>query len=153
MQGAGRITQRIGPSPRTKFWKYDGWPRGENSFAEDNEIRDDEFYELVNGEIVGRASIRLPRRGSQVFATTPGTAFNGWGIYKDPITGANLVIIQISGRVYKITTAGVVTEIDATKTWDTAARMRGILLRGWFYLEIGLTTWQRLMGILLLGGI
>lgn len=134
MQGAGRIAQRTGSAPRERFWKYDGWPRGENSFAEDNEIRDDEFYELVNGEIVGRASIRLPRRGSREFATIPSaTSFNGWGVYKDPITGTNIIIIQISGRVYKVTTGGVVTEIDNTKTWDTTARMRGILLRGWFY--------------------
>lgn len=134
MQGAGRYTQRVGSSPRAKFWKYDGWPRGENSFSEDNEIRDDEFYELINGEIIGKASIRLPRRGCREFASIPGgTDFNGWGTYKDPVTGVNVMIVQISGRVYKITTGGIITEIDNTKTWDETARMRGILLRGFFY--------------------
>ena len=138
MQGQGYYSQRMGPAPRTKFWKLNGWARGENSFAEDNEIRDDEFYELVNGEIVGRASVRLPRRGSREFAeVSAGVEFNGWGIYKNPINLYNYMVIQHDGRLYKVTTAGVVTEIDNAETWDTSARMRGILLRDWFYFGNG----------------
>lgn len=132
-QGAGLYNQRIAPSPKNLVWKYSGWKRGKNSFAQDNEIRDDEFYEGINVEIVGRSSIQLPRRGRDLFATLPSTSFNGWGIYKDPITEANLIIAQIGGRVYKVETDGTVTEIDNTKTWDTTAKMRGVLLRGFFY--------------------
>ncbi len=137
-QGQGYYSQRMGPAPRTKFWKLNGWARGENSFAEDNEIRDDEFYELVNGEIVGRASIRLPRRGSREFSVISGGAnFNGWGIYKNPINNYNNMIVQMDGRLYSISTAGVATEIDNAETWDTTAKMRGILLRDWFYFGNG----------------
>jgi hypothetical protein len=136
-QGLGYYNQRIAPMPRPKAWKHDGWQRGENIFALDNEIRDDEFYEGENVEIVGKASIQLPRRGRELFATLPQTTFNGWGVYKDPVTSTNLMLVMAGGRLYKITTTGIVTEIDPSKTWDSNAKMRGVLLRGWFYFGNG----------------
>lgn len=136
-QGSGYFNQRIAPIPKKQVWKYDGWKKGENSFSQDNEIRNDEFYEGENLEIVGKASIQLPRRGRSLFATLPQTAFNGWGVYKDPITGVNVLLAQSGGHLYKVTSAAVISEIDATKTWDTTARMRGVLLRGFFYFGNG----------------
>jgi len=136
-QGLGFYNQRIAPMPRPLLWKHDGWKRGENCFAQDNEIRDDEFYDGQNIEIVGKASIQLPRRGRELFATLPQTKFNGWGIYKDPATSTNLMIVMAGGRLYKIDTAGTVTEIDPSKTWDANAKMRGVLLRNWFYFGNG----------------
>jgi hypothetical protein len=134
MQGAGFYAQRTADSPRMRKWKYDGWPRGENSFSENNEIRDTEFYNGVNIELIGRSTVRLPRRGSRLFTSIVGrTQFNGWGIYKNPKTGANLLTVQIDGHLYKVSTGGVVTEIDPTQTWDANAKMRGVLLRDWFY--------------------
>lgn len=136
--GASHYAARMGPSPRVRVWKYDGWRRGQNSFAEDNEIRDDEFYEGVNVEIVGKSSIQMPRRGHQTFATISGaTSFNGWGVYKNPVTGANFLLAMFSGHLYKVTAGGVVTEIDPGITWDTTAKMRGILLRDYFYFGNG----------------
>lgn len=132
-QGLGTYAQRIGASPRLQVWKYAGWAKGENNFAEDNEIRSDEFYEGENVEVTGKASVSLPRRGRELFAQLDDATFNGWGIYKDPATGTNLLVVLIGGRLYKITTAGTITEIDNTETWDASAKMRGVLLRGWFY--------------------
>lgn len=132
-QGAGFYNQRIAPIPRLRFWKHEGWKRGENSYAQDNEIMDNEFYDGQNLEIVGKSSIQLPRRGRELFVTLPQTSFNGCGIYKDPVTSTNLMIVLSGGRLYKITTDGTITEIDPTKTWDTTAKMRGVLLRNWFY--------------------
>jgi hypothetical protein len=130
----GLYNQRVGGAPSRTPWKYDGWARGQNSFAEDNEIRPDEFSEGINCEIIGKSSISLPRRGCQTFATKTGaTNFNGWGIYKDPKTSVNLLVTMWDGHLYSINTAGTVTEIDGTKTWDTAAKMRGIQVREWFY--------------------
>lgn len=132
-QGPGLYQQRLATMPKAQFWKYSGWQRGENSFAQDNEIRDTEFYEGINCEIVGKGSIQLPRRGRELFVTMPETSFNGWGIYKNPALSINLLIVLIGGRLYKITTGGDITEIDNTKTWDTTAKMRGVLLNKWFY--------------------
>lgn len=133
-EGAGFYSQRIGGAPHRKPWKYDGWERGMDSFAEDNEIRDNEFYEGINVELTGRASVRMPRRGSTLFSTVTGrTNFNGWGVYKEPVSDTNLMIVMVDGHLYKVNGSGTVTEIDNTKTWDTTARMRGILLRDWFY--------------------
>lgn len=132
--GAGYYSQRIGTMPRRRPWKYDGWARGANNFAEDNEIRDNEFYEGINVELTGRASVRMPRRGSTLFSTiSGGENFNGWGVYKDPVNDVNLMITMVDGHLYKVNASGVATEIDNTKTWDTTAKMRGILLRDWFY--------------------
>lgn len=136
--GAGYYSQRVGLLPRRRAWKYDGWERGADNFAEDNEIRDNEYYEGVNIELTGRASVRLPRRGSTLFATISGkTNFNGWGVYKNPASDTNLMIAMIDGHLYKITGSGVVTEIDNTKTWNSTAKMRGILLHDWFYFGNG----------------
>ena len=132
-QGAGLYNQLTSPVPKLQLWSYKGWKRGENCFSQDNEIRANEFYEGENIEIVGKASVQLPRRGRELFATFPETSFNGWGIYKDPATSTNLVIVLVGGKLYKVTTSGTVTEIDPTKTWDTSAKMRGVLLHGWFY--------------------
>lgn len=133
-EGAGYISQLTGGNPRLRPWKYDGWKYGENSFAEDNEIRDNEYYEGTNVELTGKSSVRMGRRGSRQFSSIAGaTTFNGWGIYKDPVTGANLMLAMYDGRLYKITTGGVATEIDAGSTWDTTAKMRGVLLRGFYY--------------------
>lgn len=132
--GAGFYAGRIGSQPRMRAWKYDGWKYGENSFAEDNEIRDTEFYEGVNIELQGRSSIRMPRRGSRTLATVAGaTIFNGWGVYKDPITGTNIMIVQYNGRTYKISTSGTVTEINPAITFNASGKTRGILLRGFYY--------------------
>lgn len=134
----GMYNQRVGGSPKSQNWKMDGWAKGQNSFAEDNEIREDEFYKGENIEIQGRSSIRMPRRGHRLFVEKAGVSnFNGWGVYKEPNSGANYVIAMWDGHVYKITTGGVISEIDATKTWDDTARMRGILLREWFYFGNG----------------
>lgn len=132
-QGIGYYNQRLAPTPKIQVWKHEGWKRGENSFAQDNEIRDDEFYDGQNIEIVGKASVRLPRRGRELFTTLAETSFNGWGIYKDPITSTNIMIVLAGGRLFKVATDGTITEIDPTKTWDVSAKMRGILLRGYFY--------------------
>lgn len=130
----GFYSQLAGAQPRMQAWKYDGWKYGENSYAEDNEIRDNEFYDGQDIELQGRSSIRLPRRGSRNFTTVAGaSAFNGWGIYKDPITNTNLMLSMFNGRMYKTTTGAVTSEIDNTKTWNETAKMRGILLRGFFY--------------------
>jgi hypothetical protein len=135
---AGYYAQRIGEGRRTQKWKYNGWNRGQNSYAEDNEIRDNEFFSGINIEIQGRASIRMPRRGDDIFTTViGGTTFNGWGVFKNPKTGLNILVVQHTGRVYKISTSGVVSEIDNTKTWDTDAIMRGIQLREFFYFGNG----------------
>lgn len=134
----GLYAQRTGNTPTTKKWEFDGWPRGQNSYAEPNETRDSEYYEGVNIELVGRASIRLPRRGHRLFTTvTSSTVFNGWGIYKDPTDGTNLMLAMYNGHLYKISTAGVVTEIDNSVTWDENAKMRGVLLQGWYYFGNG----------------
>lgn len=125
--------QLSGEYPKRKRWKSGGWPRGENSFSEDNEIRSDEFYLGVNLEIVGKSSIRLPRRGTNEFVSTASSSFNGWGVYKDPVNSVNLLLFMVGGRLYKVTTGGTITEIDNAITWDTAARMRGVLVRGYFY--------------------
>lgn len=139
MSSIGIQSQRIGASPITRAWKYEGWARGENSFAEDNEIRDNEFYEGNDIEVYGKSSVRMGRRGSREFATVTGaTKLNGWGVYKDPVARTNFLIAQASGHLYKITTSGVVSEIDPTKTWDVDAKMRGILLRGYFYFGNGI---------------
>ena len=63
----GLYQQRLGGQPLVKTWKFDGWKKGKNNYAEDNEIRDDEFYEGTNIEIVGKSSIQMPRRGSTDF--------------------------------------------------------------------------------------
>lgn len=134
MPNAGFYAQRIGGAPKRVNWRHEGWRYGQNSFAEDNEIRNSEFYSGRNIELIGRSSVRLGRRGHREFADiVGGTSFNGWGVYKDPKTGANELIVQHTGRVYSISTGGVVTEIDNTKTWDTTAKMRGVLLRESFY--------------------
>lgn len=137
-QGAGYYSQVTGAQPKKQIWKYKGWARGQNSYSEDNEIRADEWYDARDIELTGKGSIRLGRRGHRTF-TTIGSAvnFNGWGIYKNPKTSANYLIAQFDGKVYKITTAGAVNEIDATKTWDATAKMRGVLLREWFYFGNG----------------
>lgn len=139
MPNAGYYAQRVGGAPKRIPWQQDGWNRGQNSYAEDNEVRDVEWYKARNIEIVGRSTLRLPRRGGNVFATIVGsTTFNGWGIYKNPKTSANSLIVQDSGRVYRVDTAGNVTEIDPSKTWNTTAKMRGVLLREWFYFGNGI---------------
>jgi len=138
MPNQGFYSQRVGGSPRGLSWRQEGWPRGQNSYAEDNEVRDTEWYKARNVEIIGRSSVRLSRRGHSSFAEiSGGTSFNGWGVYKNPKTDSNMLIVQHTGRVYKVTTAGVVSEIDNTKTWDTSAKMRGVLLREWFYFGNG----------------
>lgn len=130
----GFYSQMVGSQPRMQPWKYDGWKYGQNSYAEDNEIRDNEFYKGINIELQGRSSIRMPRRGSRNFTSIAGaTSFNGWGNYKDPITNTNLLISMFNGHLYKTTTNAVTTEIDNTKTWNETAKMRGILLRGYYY--------------------
>jgi len=134
----GFYSQRAGGAPPAREWEYNGFPRGQNSYAEPNEVRDTEFYEGVNIELIGRASVRLPRRGHRLFANIPTrTTFNGWGIYKNPKTSVNLMVVLIDGHLYKINTAGTPTEIDGTKTWDGDAKMRGVLLREWFYFGNG----------------
>lgn len=134
----GLYNQRIGGSPKSQNWKMDGWAKGQNSYAEDNEIRIDEFYRGKNIEIQGRSTIRMPRRGHRLFVEKSGVSnFNGWGVYKDPNTSANFVVAMWDGHLYKITTGGVISEIDNTKTWDSTARMRGILLRENFYFGNG----------------
>jgi hypothetical protein len=139
MPNAKLYAQRIGNAPRNRFWRQEGWSKGANSFAEDNEVRDVEFYKARNVEITGRSSIRMGRRGHRVMADiVGGTDFNGWGIYKNPKTDANLMIVQHTGRLYRINTADVVTEIDNAETWDAEAKMRGILLREWFYFGNGI---------------
>lgn len=138
MPNAGYYAQRAGGAPKRIPWRQEGWNRGQNSYAEDNEVRDVEWYKARNIEIVGRSTLRLPRRGSEIFATiVGGTTFNGWGIYKNPKTSVNLLILQHSGHVYKVDTVGNTTEIDASKTWDATAKMRGVLLREWFYFGNG----------------
>lgn len=132
--GQGYYSQRIAPSPRRKPWKYDGWARGQNSFAEDNEIRDTEFYEGINIELVGKSSVRLPRRGSTLFCTVAGASvFNGCGVLKNPATSYNKILAMFDGRLYSIDTAGTETEIDNAETWDATAKMRGISLHDYFY--------------------
>ena len=132
--GQSLYSQYIGEGRTLHKWKQEGWKRGENVFSEDNEIRDDELYSLINGEITGKSSIRLPRRGRRLFAQIAGGVnFNGGGIYKDPVTRSSFMVAMVDGRLYKITTGGTVTEIDGTKSWDTTAKMRGVLLRGWYY--------------------
>lgn len=134
MSVLGIYNQRVGQSVKRGSWKYDGWKRGQNSFAEDNEIKDDEFAEGINVEITGRSSIRMPRRGSRSFAEHPtATKFNGWGIFKNPKTPTNIMLVMWNGHLYKISTSGTITEIDETKTWDEDAKMRGIQVREWFY--------------------
>lgn len=135
--GQGFYSQRIGAQPRIQVWKQAGWKRGENSFSQDNEIRDDEFFEGLNIELVGKASIQLPMRGEELFATLSTSPFNGWGIFKDPITSTNIVIAMSGGRLYKVTTSGTVTEIDNSITFNSTAIMRGVLLRGSFYFGNG----------------
>lgn len=147
-EGAGYYSQLSGGNPRLRPWKYEGWRYGENSFADDNEIRDNEFYEGTNIELVGKSSVRMGRRGSREFAMIEGaTTFNGWGIYKDPVTGANMMLTMYDGRLYKLTTAGAVTEIDNTKTWDETAKMRGVLLRGFYYFGNGVDYMAKTDGI------
>lgn len=134
MSDAGLYNQRVGNLPRIKNWKYMGWGKGENSYAEDNETRDDEAYELHNAELVGKSSVRLPRRGHRLFTTISGrTNFNGWGVYKDPKVNTNLLLSMWDGHLYKTDTSGVSTEIDNTKTWDADAIMRGVQVREFFY--------------------
>lgn len=137
-QGAGYYSQWTGAQPGLKKWKYDGWAKGQNSYSHDNETRDDEWVRGVNVELVNRSTIRMGRRGHRSFAEILGAEnFNGWGVYKNPKTGSNYMLAQVDGRLYKISTAGVVQEIDNTKTWDTSAKMRGVLLREWFYFGNG----------------
>lgn len=143
----GLYQQRMGPSPNARAWKYEGWKRGANAFAEDNEIRDDEFYEGINIEITGRSSIRLPRRGHRDFATVSGaTNFNGWGILKNPKTSVNLLLSMWDGHLYKTTTSGSSSEIDGTKTWDSSATTRGVLLRDFFYFGNGVDSMSKTDG-------
>jgi hypothetical protein len=138
MPNQGYYSQRVGGSPRPNFWRQEGWQRGQNSYAEDNEVRDVEWYKARNIEIIGRSTLRLPRRGGEIFSTiVGGTDFNGWGVYKNPKTGVNKLIVQHTGRVYGVDTVGNATEIDPTKTWNTTAKMRGVLLREWFYFGNG----------------
>lgn len=138
MANAGNYSQRIGGAPKPKGWRQEGWPRGQNSYAEDNEVRDVEWYKARNIEIIGRSTLRLPRRGGNIFSTiVGGTNFNGWGVYKNPKTGVNNLIVQHTGHLYKVDSVGNATEIDPTKTWDTNAKMRGVLLREWFYFGNG----------------
>jgi len=135
----GLYQQRLGGQPLVKTWKFDGWRKGKNNYAEDNEIRDDEFYEGTNIEIVGKSSIQMPRRGSTEFASIVGKInFNGWGTIKNPKDGTNLLLSMWDGRLYATTTAGVSTEIDNTKTWDDEAKMRGVQLRESFYFGNGI---------------
>lgn len=132
--GQGFYSQLSGQDPKLRAWKYDGWRYGQNSFAEDNEIKDQEFYDGENIELIGKSSVRMPRRGSRQFAEIVGaTAFNGWGVYKDPITNTNIMLTMYDGHLYKINASGVTSEIDSGETWDSVAKMRGILLRGYFY--------------------
>lgn len=134
MEGQGLYAQRIGEGRRRRKWKYDGWVRGQNSFSEANEVRDDEFPFGLNIELTGRSSVRLGRRGRRTFTTITGkTSFNGWGILKDTTTSTNLLIVQIDGELYKVDTSGNVTEIDGSFSRDTDALMRGIQFRGSFY--------------------
>lgn len=134
-EGAGFYSQRIGSAPKLRAWKYDGWKYGQNSFSEDNEIRDPEFYSGINIELQGKSSIRMPRRGSEVFATVKAdaTTFNGGGIYKNPVNSSNFMVAMYDGHLYKVTATGSVSEINNSITWDANAKMRGILLREWFY--------------------
>ena len=139
MPNAGKYAARIGGLPGIVNWRQEGWNRGQNSYAEDNEVRDVEWYKARNVEILGRSSIRMSRRGHRKFSEiVGGTTFNGWGVYKNPKTGANSLIVQHTGHVYNITTAGVASEIDVTKTFDVDAIMRGVLLREWFYFGNGI---------------
>lgn len=135
----GLYNQRIGSAPKARPWSLPGWDKGANNYAEDNEIKDNEFYRAENIEMVGKSSVRMPRRGCREFATITGaTKFNGWGIYKNPNTDDNFVLAMFNGHLYKITTSGVVTEIDDGITWDEDAKMRGILLRNFFYFGNGI---------------
>lgn len=130
----GMYNQRVGSSPKRTPWAYQGWDKGQNSYAEDNEIRPNEYYYGKNCEIVGKSTIRMPRRGSVEFASKPGaTNFNGWGVYKDPKNDTNIMLAMWDGHLYSITPGGVVTEIDGTKTWDSASVMRGVQVRESFY--------------------
>lgn len=147
MPNAKLYAQRIGNAPRQRFWRQEGWPKGANSFAEDNEIRENEFYKARNIELVGKGSLRVGRRGHRLLADiSGGINFNGWGVYKNPKTDANLLIVQHTGRLYKINTASVVTEIDPGVTWDTLAAMRGVLLREWFYFGNGVDAMSKTDG-------
>ena len=134
----GLYNQRVGSTPKPRPWSLPGWDKGANNYAEDNEIKDNEFYRAENIEMVGKSSIRMPRRGCREFATISGaTKFNGWGIYKNPNKGENFMLAMFNGHLYKITTAGIVTEIDSETAWDEDAKMRGILLRNFFYFGNG----------------
>lgn len=130
----GFYAQRIGDSPSKIRWKFIGWQRGQNSYADDNEIRDTEYYNGINVELVGKGSVRLPRRGCRLFAKIENaTKFNGWGVYTEAVSGNSYLIVMANGRLYKITASGEVSEIDNTQTWNENARMRGVQMRNWFY--------------------
>ena len=129
----GRYAQRAGTAPKVVAWEFDGWARGANNFAQDNEIRDDEFYMAQNAEIVGKNSVRLPRRGMRKLFDIGGNNFQGFGIYKDSVNDKNELLFMVDGRFYRYVAGGTPEEVDPTKTWDASAKMRGVQVRNAFY--------------------
>lgn len=60
-----------------------GWGRGQNSFSEGNEIRDDEIAKGRNIMIIGKGSIQMPMNGSTLLTSKGGaTKCNGAFVFK-----------------------------------------------------------------------
>lgn len=135
----GYYAQRIGDSPRAGSFSYKDFSKGLNVFAEHNEIKDEEYYEAVNTMIVGKGSIQLPRFGSVLLTSKSGaTTYNGGGIFKDKTTSppTETPLFMFDGRLYKYT-SGSLVEIDSSKTWDTSAKIQGVMFNDWFYFGNG----------------
>lgn len=136
----GFYAQRIGGSPKGGAFSFKSFSKGNNVFANHNEIRDDEFYEGVNVMITGKGSIQMPRFGS-VFLTqkTGATVCNGGGIYKDKTTNppTETPLFMFDGRLYKYV-SGSLVEIDNTQTWDANAKIQGVMFYDYFYFGNGI---------------
>jgi hypothetical protein len=128
----GLYNQRIGNIPKGGSFDYKGWSKGQNSFSEPNEIRDDEIAKGRNIMIVGKGSIQMPMNGSELLTSTVASNCNGAFIFKDKTSGTETPLFFFDGRLYKYVSNSLV-EIDNTKSWTPNLKMGGIMFRDQFY--------------------
>lgn len=127
----GYYNQRIGNLPKSGSFSYLGWGKGQNSFSEHNEIRDDEIAKGRNIMLVGKGSVQMPMNGTTLLASKSGaTKCNGAFVFKSG--GQEVPLFFFDGRLYKYQ-SGSLTEIDNTKTWNPTLKMGGCTFHGWFY--------------------
>ena len=130
--------QRAGTKPSIKRFKFPSFAKGANNFADDNEIRNDEFYQGQNIELVGIGGVRLPRRGTEELTEISGlNGYDGVAVYKNQSSGTNVLILWGGGKTYKWTGSGTPTDISGSYSWTSGNKMRGAIVRENLYFGNG----------------